>query len=573
MLRASNCRATVQKLRLKDFEYHIPAAVWQAAEGLLRAQAVRRLQEVERHFWVATVVDGARQVEAEVIITPGRVKAFACECWSEGRRLMCPHIAAALVKIRQYLNQKAQEREAQTRAAEEARARRLNVDNILANTDLSDLTAFVRRYAERDATFALALKAHFAGKIADSEEHYAAVLRSAFPKNDPMRALKPAEMRRARLALDTLMTRANASPPLTAFCISAAVLQQLAERAATTEPPQRDEWLGYCRQALRHLIHSEHLAPEQREQAHRLLIELFVRTPYPQELFPDTLHFLARAARDESAYLHIRQLFDQAAYPIPTPVLLLFGAALAERGQNEMLQRILEEHFDEPERVATILETLDQLGYPAAVLPAGTALLEKARLPLRQQLVIESRLIASAEHMGDNTQLASLLRRRFCRQGDAPTLVRLRRASGANWPIERERLLAELYAQNAWDKAAALLAEDGALDALAALLRERADLSLLQRYEDHFLPQDTDFVRETYVDALGRHLHEHFGKQAAEYARDQLAALTQKGHRALATQIAQALIDRFPERTYLPEELAEAFPKAQRPTFTLPNPA
>jgi hypothetical protein len=563
----------VQKLRLKDFEHHIPAATWQAAEGLLRAQAVRQLQEIERHFWVATLADGARQIEAEVIITPSKIKAFACECWPEGRRLMCPHIAAALVKIRQYLHQKAQEREAQTQAAEEARARRLNVDNILARAETSDLAAFVRHYAERDATFALALKAYFAGRMAGSDEHYIAVLKSAFPKDDKARPLRPTEMRRARLALDTLMARANAEHPMAAFRISAAVLQQLTERTALAAPPQRDEWLGYCRQALQRLTDSEHLAPEQREQAQRLLMDVFIQGPFPQELVLDTLRFLARAARDENGYQHIRRQFDQAAYPIPTPVLLLFGAALAERHQPETLQRVLEAHLDEPERMANILETLAQAGYHEATVSAGVVLLEKACLPLRQQLALESRLIASAETGGDSTRLASLLRRRFCRQGDAPTLARLRQISSADWPAERERLLAELRTRNAYDKAAMVLAEEKDFEALAALLRERADVNALQPYEDLFLPQHADFVREIYIEALGRYLNEHFGKQSADHAREYLTALVQKGQQALATQIAQALVDRFPERTYLPETLAEAFPKAQRPSFILPNPA
>ncbi len=539
----------------------------------MRAQAVRQLQEIERHFWVATIADGARQVEAEVIITPSKIKAFACECWPEGRRLMCPHIAAALVKIRQYLHQKAQEREAQTQAAEEARARRLSVDNILARAETADLAAFVRHYAERDATFSLALKAYFAGKVADSDEHYIAVLKSALPKDDKARQLRPTEMRRARLALDTLMAQANDEHPMAAFRISTAVLQQLAERTALAESPQRDEWLGYCRQALQRLTDSEHLAPEQREQAQHLLMKVFTQGSYPQELVLDTLRFLGRAARDESGYQHIRRQFDQAAYPIPTPVLLLFGAALAERRQPETLQRVLEAHLDEPERMAYILETLAQTGYHEATVSAGIMLLEKARLPLRQQLALESRLIASAETVGDTTRLASLLRRRFCRQGDAPTLTRLRQVSGTYWPAERERLLAELRERNAYDKAAIVLAEEKDLKALATLLRERADVNALQSYEDLFLPQHTDFVREIYAEALSRYLNEHFGKQSADHAREYLAALVQKGQQALAIQIAQTLVDRFPDRTYLPETLAEAFPKAQRPTFILPNPA
>lgn len=561
----------MQKLWLKDFEYHIAAATREAAEALLRARAVQQLQEVERHFWVAVVTDGDQQVEAEVIITPGKIKAFACECWEEGRRLMCPHIAAALFKIRQYLNQKAQERQAQIQNAEEARARRLTVDNILANTAASELADFVRQYAERDNTFTLALKAHFAGKIANAEEHYTAVLRAALPGGSRAIPLKPAEVRRARLALDTLMAQINSDNTLAAFHMSLAVLHYLAERTALAEPPQQDWLLGYCQRALHYLTQSGSLAPEQRERVQLFLTDLFYQAPYPQALVTDTLRFLAQAARDENYYQRIRQLFDQAIYPIATPVLLLFGAALAERGQYDLLSRVLEAHFDEPDRVVTVLETLVRLNYTAAVLPAGMTLWKQERLPFGRQVALENLLLEAAVAAGDIATQTALLHRRFQRQGDAHTLERLRQISADQWPAEREHLLAQLRTQKANDRAAMLLAYEGDLGALAALMRENADLNALQHYEHLLLPQWTDFVRDTYVDALGRYLDEHFGKQAADHVREYLAALVKRGQATLAAQIAQALIDRFAERLYLPEELAESFPKGSRPTFVIPN--
>jgi hypothetical protein len=93
----------VQKLWLKNFEFQISPNTWNAAQDLVLAGGIRSLQEVEKHFWVATVVDGTLQYEVETIITPNKIKAFTCECWAEGRRLMCPHIAAALFKVRQFL--------------------------------------------------------------------------------------------------------------------------------------------------------------------------------------------------------------------------------------------------------------------------------------------------------------------------------------------------------------------------------------------------------------------------------------------------------------------------------------
>ena len=101
----------MQKLWLKNFEFQINPATWNAAQDLGQAGRVKNLREIEKHFWVALVEDGEFNLETEIIITPHKIKAFTCECWAEGRRLMCPHIAAALLKIRQFLAQKAEARQ------------------------------------------------------------------------------------------------------------------------------------------------------------------------------------------------------------------------------------------------------------------------------------------------------------------------------------------------------------------------------------------------------------------------------------------------------------------------------
>ncbi|MCB0577433.1 MAG: hypothetical protein KDC61_22930, partial [Saprospiraceae bacterium] len=100
----------MQKLWLKNFEHHISGTTWSTADDLVQAGSVKALREVEKHFWVALVEDEeGGPYEVEVMITPHKIKAFTCECWSAGRRLMCAHIAAALLKLRQFLEQKTEE--------------------------------------------------------------------------------------------------------------------------------------------------------------------------------------------------------------------------------------------------------------------------------------------------------------------------------------------------------------------------------------------------------------------------------------------------------------------------------
>ncbi len=561
----------MQKLCLKDFEYHIPAATRQAAEALLRARAIKQLQEVERHFWVTTFVVDHRPLEAEVIITPSRIKAFACECWEEGRRLMCPHIAAALFKIRQYLDQKAQERQAKVREQEEVRAHRLSTRNILERVEHSELKAFVHFYAERDVDFALALKAYFAAHMSAPEVVegiYASLLQAVLPKVASGRSLKPSEMRRARLVLDTLMHQIETAPPSASFCGNAAVLRHLSEHAAVAEPPHRQWLIAYCRDAFHRLTHSERLTPEQRAQARLLLLDLITGAPYPEELMVDTLALLARAARDDDFYRYIRQKFDEAQHPLPTPILHLFCLALAERDCPSVMQRVLEAHFEEPERVVHTLELLDRLGYSSAILETGIALLHAHSLPLRRQIALEELLLDAAEKVGHTDMQALLLRRRFYRQGDEHTLLCLKQSRGPQWSTECEDLLADLCARSNWQQAALILAREENLDALEDLLRRCLDPNLLQQYEHLFLPERSEFVGHAYIEALSTYLNDHFGKPAAEYVGQYIEALAQKKYYALAARIVQSLVERFPERQYLSEQLLGMLPKAYWPVLS-----
>ena len=140
----------MQKLWLKDFEYNINPAVAQSAQQLVQAGAVRALREVEKHFWVALVEDPEEAPrEVEVMITPHKIKAFTCECWPAGRRLMCMHIAATLLKLRQFLEQKAEERRARAEKLAAAEPGRLTVQQVLDEVSPEALMDFVRDYARQ----------------------------------------------------------------------------------------------------------------------------------------------------------------------------------------------------------------------------------------------------------------------------------------------------------------------------------------------------------------------------------------------------------------------------------------
>jgi hypothetical protein len=140
----------------------------------------------------------------------------------------------------------------------------------------------------------------------------------------------------------------------------------------------------------------------------------------------------------------------------------------------------------------------------------------------------------------------------------------LKISTAEQWPHELELLLNALYQKNDAKNIAAVLAEEGDLVSLAALLEMQDDWAALQRYEDLFLPEDRFFVRTRYLQLLVVYLQDHFGRQASDFVRDRLASLVTKGQYDLVKEIITDLCLQFEERPTLSEELLELLPKPKR---------
>lgn len=569
----------MQKLWLKDFEFQIGPNTWNSAQDLMQAGAVRNLQEVEKNFWVARVADGDVEYEIETIITPRQIKAFTCECWPPGRRMMCAHIAAALFKVRQFLEQKAKDRQAKAEAEQREKAGRLTVQNILDSVAPTDLVDFVRNYARYNRDFALALKTHFAGNLPESENPYLLVLDAALPRHLGTRWLLAPEMRRLLKTLDDLDAQINdaaaAAHANRVFQIASAVLSRTRQIVPKSSGASRERLVRHIRRLVQHLLDlpAEHLSPELRENRRKFLLDYLLLpepgVPWAEELI---VPFLASEASDSAFFGDIQTVFDQAATPAPPVVLHLFLAGLAQRKLPEAALRVLREYVAWPAQIKDAIATLYRLHYWEAALIAGEYFLENNLFGPGQRRELEDMLLLAAEKAGDRPRHTAYLRQRYRQHGLESVLQRLKTVAGPEWPVEVARLLEELQKAGDETKIAQVLAAEGDFDALTGLLKKRGDLDMLRQYEHLLWPVHTGFVRDMYLDALAAYLNEHFGKQASGHVREQLYGLVLKGQTELAKTIVSSLVGRFPDRTTLPGELAEIFPKPKRnPALPMPG--
>jgi hypothetical protein len=561
----------VQKLWLKDFEHHINPATWQAAQELLQRGQVKGLREVEKHFWVALVETEDGNYETEMILTPNKIRAFTCECWTEGRRLMCAHVAAALVRVRQFLEQRAEERRARLEARENTELNRLTVQAVLENATPAEMLAFVREYARRDRDFALALKTWFAGGVTGAENPFGLVLDAVIPKN-PAKPLREADLRRLRKTLDDLDDQLQAAAAernfRTVFQIGSAVLLKTGPLLAKIpDETRRTALLHYTERALQQLTHPSDraLPPELFDVIWTTLLDVGQRGLVPRELERPLVAFLAGAAADDAKFEQLRAAFDRTPFPAPPLVLHLFVAALAQRALPDAAVRVLADYADRPAQVRDAIIELYYLHYGDAAARAGEIFLANRIFSPGHHRELEDLMLLLAEQRNDRPRQVELLRRRFLVSGHTDLYHRLRDAAGADWPTERERLLAELRGvPGHLRRLAAVLAEEGQTAELTVLLREHGTFEQVQDYEELLLATDPGFVREQYVETLSAYLRDHFGRPASIYVRDRLAHLLARNQTDLVVDIIRTLVERFDDRQSLPEELSELLPPAKR---------
>lgn len=565
-----------QKLWVKDFEHHISAATWNTADELVQAGGVKALKEVEKHFWVASVEDAEGTFETETIITPHKIKAFTCECWAQGRRLMCPHIAASLLKIRQFLEQKTEERKVRAEKRATTELSRITVGNVLDKVAPEELADFVQEYARRDRDFALALKTWFAGSVSSAENPFALVLDSVIPKALPDKKMREQDLRRLRQTLDELERQLLAAHQehnfRTAFQLSATILERICPLVDKLEDTKRQQILRYCEQAFEqlNLLQETQTSPELRESAWNSVFELLSADHFPAEMATPVLLFLNREATDQDKFRRISELFDQVPSPAPVLVLHLFAGALAKKGMPDAVIRLLEEYSEKPGKLRDIISMLAQTGNPEAAYQAGDHFLEKIPFSFGQRRDIEEMLIDIAKKDKKPARHIKLLWRRFLQNGNFDYFEEMKNVAGDGWPAELKSRLNELRKRGDDNMTAIVLAAEGHKAELAQLLEKQDNIGQFQQYENLFLPENRDFVQARYVELLSNYLREHFGRQASAFVRLQLAGLVQKGEPDLAIGVIRELTTRFNDRPSLPDELTELFPKSKRKAILQP---
>ncbi|MDX2136127.1 MAG: hypothetical protein SFV52_15185 [Saprospiraceae bacterium] len=559
----------MQKRWLKDFEFFINPATWNVAQDLVQGGCVKSLREVEKHFWVCLVQDGESAYEVEVMLTPHKIKAYTCECWaSSSRRLMCAHVAATLLKVRHFLQKNAAERVEKPEKKNSAAAK-LSIQNILLQAEPEALAAFVQEYARTDRDFSLALKTWFAGRYPGTENPYLLVLDAAIPGAAGARTLRNPELRRLRRTLNALQAQLDQAVQEAhyqqGFHIISAIMARIPPLLSRLDEQAALPLGQFAEYAVGRLLEwpSARLSPELNAARRDALTDWYLKPGFPQALTNGAIALLAACGLEADYYRQLREYFDR--YDGQTPMLNLFLGVLAHRDMPEAVVRVLENSPLPPGDLVNALRSLQKNGYGAAAAQAADHFRQKIPSGQGHRKELEDIMLSQAEKDGDRALVTRLMQERYLQQPSPDLLARLKKAADPReWPTVRQELASALHIANNRNALLQLLSGENLQEELARELSVETDLALLHRYEERLLPEHQPAMRQRYGLLFDEHLKDHFGRQASIFVRNVIGSLLQRRHTDLAVDLVRDLIQRYPDRTTLAEELAELFPKVQR---------
>ena len=561
----------MNKYALSDFEYQISSTTRAAAQEFVSSGKVHSLREVERHFWVSKVRDEEYEFETEVIITPGKIKAYACECWSEPRKLMCSHIAASLLFVRKFLQQSAEakERKAREKSANQPEVPRFTVHKILPEVPVEILQDFIRDYARRDRDFALAFKTRFADMLSGNGNAYSTLLESVLPKNKAQ--MKEADFKRIRKVMYDLDNRLEAAENegdhTIAFKIAGAIVQILAPLANINPEPAKSRLCDICQEycsQLMQVYQSDAASPELRDMVWDLFLQMVSGQKFPEALHREVNVFMADSAlRDALRFDQIAQAYLANEQPENAHLLYLYILTLARLGKTEnvvsVFRTVLTPAGKKTEVTPNMRNALLELYY-FKTYPSAAAVLdfmfEHCQLTPLRKSEFEKLRFHIAEITGDIGAQLQYLQGIFVNFGRTETIDQIKQINGKNWPKGYQNLLDFTQKNGSPARIAQLLAYQGEQEVLALWLEQQADIDLCIEYANYL--NDTDLVR-LMVNPLGTHLSVHFGRPASEFVRDRLAILLRQKRQLAVKKIISTLSQNYPERSGLLETMNEIY--------------
>lgn len=556
---------------IADIELHVSEDCFLPGERLFEEGKVSTPFELERQLWSVEVEEDTRY-EVEIRISASRVVQAACECERFRKTGECAHFAAALLALRRKWSEQ-QDKKKNASARKERAPKNLSAGIIIESISPEDLADFVRQYAKSNRNFAIALKTRFAPSVsvADNKGKFMELLESAISiSRKADRSLNARGIQKIRSVLDEMLEQMRTGLVQQHFTDAVDMAQSIIEKIATLLRKA-----GERQQELREPV----------QEAFSILREVVMRQASPalldalwqyageesRKLIYRTntidLHFLRLMSAMNNTEAREEELLTRISEQIgkylsegrdPSSLVLLQLQILEQSGKNMEAQELIEKYLSAPEvllfavRSAAAKEDWRRVGI------LGNAGL-KMQLPPIVVAELEDLLLQWAILQNNANEITRLAQSRFFRSLDIKYYRVLRAVNAENWNGQADLVLEQLrrlpFSVQRRNAIAAVLAEEGRVEALFDFMKDARSLDLVLQFGAQLLPGEEAQLLDLYRELLEQYLRGHVGPKPSQRVREIVEQLYHNGMPGIAEQLVEIIRTEYPERHTLQEEM------------------
>jgi hypothetical protein len=553
---------------LADIERVFPETDLLRSELLLDENRILRLEEIDKHLWVAAV-ETDRMYEVEVKITPRKVTAASCDCAAFREKGVCEHLGAVLLRLRRQLTDKS----LQQAPPPKQKTGKLTIATILEQVEEKELLDFLKAYARHNRHFTIAIKARFASEVdAGSDgEKYAELLDSAISDaRRPDRTFTRRGIQKIEKVLANLHQRLDELLAKQWYAEAFELAQRMVEKVTpvlrkTEHGELIQPHLTHLFKLLKRLLDLP-LPPALADRAWEYCLEeskklVYRNTAIDKYFFSLLLQMAGNESRFAILLAYFDELLDRYYWEKRDLSHLILAKLdlLDKAGRLDDLDQLLHSHsLDAADILYFALAKGRQEKNYRRVKQIALQALKRFDDP-HKRLDMEKVLLEVAVTENNTTDIIRWASRVFLDSADKRYLEQAKNAAGNTWPQVRLSLLQEIGDWSEGTRKQAALAHCYAdarqLDLLLELLRRNRSLELLQEFDHLLLPVYSTEVKSMYKEWLHLYLKDHLGRKTSRNIRQLIEHVIAIGGTEIANMLVEEFTRAYPERHTLIEEL------------------
>lgn len=553
---------------LKNLEQHLPEMSLILGEQLFEGGFVGTLKELERHLWIAKVVDK----EVEIQISPTKVKAYTCECAIFKEKKVCEHIGAMLLALRKTIDSKKSKQPIKIKRT--ATPKKLTVGNILDNAPPVQVYSFLKAYAKANRNFALALKARFAGAVPMENVHekYRQLLEASIKGNRLTNGMVSYRGWQQLVKLcKELMGQTDDAIALENYQEGAMILQAVIEKITPVIGKSKGdeavlkEVVDVSFFKLEELLKAQP-APDLREAIWQFCLNECTKSTYRTNGVSGHFFELMHQISDDNEKIETllssidKELIKKTLTENYRANLLILKFNLLSKSDEKVaIDQFVENNISTPDfLVFVIKKSLESKNIKRAKTLAQKGLKQKFSSPIVVE--IEYYLLQIALLEKNQKKITHYAFRQFLAKKDFQFYRMLKENMEENWEKTVEKLIAEVakmpFSMLKRDLQAQIYVEEKRWEDLLRYIQNFKSIDLLKRYDALLVKNHRKEIKHLYSIFINNYLTNHLGRKPAIKTKEILMHLGAIGERKLAQQLVRQLKKDFANRSSLIEELA-----------------